>query len=188
MTEVSGEYWFGEARGANWLLSRKISGFGLAGFILYLALVMAAMFTATTLVDQFAPPWLAGWLSLPSIAVVGVAVFYAWYRWRSARLRKGWTGRGVANPSLTSFRIDDEVFVVASPAQEIRCRWSVISEIAPTRRHWVFIGAGLGYCVPRRFFADVEAERAFLAASLSHMSETARGRSRKAVAFVGDFG
>ena len=39
------------------------------------------------------------------------------------------------------------------------------------------------HCVPQRCFADVAAERAFVAEAAAQLSETARSRSPEAVAF-----
>jgi hypothetical protein len=183
--EVGGEYRLGEAKGAEWLLSKRVSGFGLGAFAIYVAGLVIAAFTVPYLVDLALPEAVTGGAHLLLIVVVCVAFILGWQRWRRANLVKGWVARGVQNPSPTTFRIEDAVLVVAGAQSEIRVDWNAVSEIARGQAFWCLIGPGLGYCLPKRFFSDEAAERAFLRAALARMSEAARARSREATAFVG---
>ncbi|HEY3947419.1 YcxB family protein [Phenylobacterium sp.] len=184
MLEASGECAIGESRGASWLLSKRVSGMGLAGYLISLCAIFAVELLTSFVLFAVAPAAVADVLSLPLIVGAGLGSLWLWLRWRRARLRKGWEARGVTNPHPVTFRIEDAVFVVVSGHSEIRCRWGAISEIARSRHHWIYIGYGLGYCLPRRFFGDVVTEREFLNESLQRMDDAARRRSRQASAFV----
>jgi hypothetical protein len=183
--EISGEYQLGEARGAEWLLSRQVSGFGLGRLWLFLGTLIGAELAAGWIGDRMDPSHSA---SFPLVVMVGVLGVYGWTMWRRRNLTRGWIGRGVRRSSPLTFRIDDAGFMVEGPAAEVRWRWDGISEIARGKGFWCVIGPGLGYCLPRRFFADQTAERAFLRAMLERMTEAARARSGDAIAYIGPWG
>jgi hypothetical protein len=63
-------------------------------------------------------------------------------------------------------------------------KWSCVSEVFPSHGYWIFLAQASPFFAPKRFFADPDAERAFLKEALAHMSEAARGRSKEAVAFA----
>ena len=75
--------------------------------------------------------------------------------------------RGRSDPEAARFSIADDGFRAEYGATSTLVRWRGVSEVLPAARHWLFIGSGLAYCVPRRFFADAEAERAFLRVALA---------------------
>lgn len=64
-------------------------------------------------------------------------------------------------------------------------RWSCVTDLYLTRKHWVFLVQSSAIVLPRRFFATSEVERAFIAEALSHMPEAAKARSPDATRFVG---
>ncbi len=66
-----------------------------------------------------------------------------------------------------------------------RFPWTEVSEITPSRTRWVVVAHYSAWGIPRRFFQDVPAERAFVADVLSRLSPEARARSDEAAAFAG---
>jgi hypothetical protein len=62
--------------------------------------------------------------------------------------------------------------------------WSAVSELFESRGYWIFLAQSSPYFAPKRFFESFAAEKAFVASALAHMSDDARARSKKAVAFA----
>jgi len=184
MLEARGEFWIGEAKGCNWALSRRLSGFGLGAFALFLASVMVAEIAFPLLARIFLPERLSDSISPLLIVAIGAGSVWAWLSWRTTSLKRAWRSRGVADPHLTTFRVTEEGLLISSPNVDTTYRWSAVSEIAPFKRYWLVVVPGLGYTIPRRFFADASAEREFLGAALGRMNEAAKARSREAAKFV----
>ncbi len=63
-------------------------------------------------------------------------------------------------------------------------KWSCVSELFRSHGYWIFLVQASPWIAPKRFFADGDAERAFIKDALAHMNEAARARSRVAVAFA----
>lgn len=181
--QASGVMKLGETASASWALSRA-NGFGILAYVVYLAGLMAAMMGATTLASAVLPEAVAGALGLPIIAGVGVVGVLAMMRWRRWRMRKTQAARGGPVDTPVTFRIEEDALILEQPHALVRVGWPGVSEVLALKAYWVFVVSGMGYCLPRRFFVDAAAERAFIRAVLQRMEPAARERSPKAAAFV----
>jgi hypothetical protein len=179
--EVGGQFRIGEASSAAWLLSRRVCGFGVVAWAVYLVCLFAGVIVVAAVADALLPRW-AGPLAIATMGLLGVRTMLIWRRRRSAR---AWRERGVPDPQLVTFRIEEDALVVEQAMSTSTFRWAGVSELMPTKTHWVYVGPGLGYCLPRRFFGDKAQEQAFLRASLARMNDAARARSKEATAFIG---
>jgi hypothetical protein len=121
-------------------------------------------------------------LMLMVVYVLPLTLLYG--GWRQRALKRIWTDRGARDPLAMQWIVDESGFTVIQPAQETRITWDGVSEIIPHRKHWLIVANMAAHCVPRHCFADVAAERAFIAAAVAQLSEIARGRSPEAVAFA----
>ena len=183
MTSVTGDIRFGETNGAGRVLVGRLAGPYWLPLALFILAILAGGFGWTPLFGRYVPDDLQ-WLQLPvSLAWIG-GCWIAYVRLSRWRLRRGWERRGVVSPYRTTFALEDEAFVVTSDVSQMRVLWAGVTELAPTKRLWIFVINGLGYCLPRRLFGDVEAERAFIAAALARMEDSARGRSPEAMRFT----
>jgi len=63
-------------------------------------------------------------------------------------------------------------------------RWEAVDTIERVGAGWTLSADQLTFFLPAESFADEDTQRAFVAAILSHMTEPARARSRKAVEFA----
>lgn len=181
--QIGGDMRFGEASSAAWAISR-VYGVGAGRLALYLLIVMVAMLSLSSLSEALLPPALANAAALPIIMVVGLGGIVGILRLRQWQVGQALRKRGQSLLTPITFAADDRGFVIDSAEMNLRIAWTAVTDLVQTRAHWVFLAGGMGYCVPRRFFAKVEDERAFVRAALAQFSEGARGRSRKATAFV----
>jgi len=100
-------------------------------------------------------------------------------------LRKALQERGTALPLPISLTITADAFVYDEDGVLTTAKWPNVSEVLSSHDFWVFFVALDPIIVPKRFFLDENAERGFIAEALTHMTEAARTRSKKAVKFVG---
>lgn len=131
------------------------------------------------LLDLVAPGW--GFVANLSAAAIGIVLLL---RFAPKMAQDAWRIRGVPPRMDMTYRIEDQTLVIVGPTTEVRLVWWSVSEIIPGRDCWLFVGMGVSYFLPRRFFADLAAEKAFLSACLEKMSPEARTRSPKAAALV----
>lgn len=190
--EVSGDLPPSEIAKAKWALGARIYGrwqymwivmifclsvFGLAVVFLSDWLFQLPQFVAYERYGSWA--FLLVYFALLAGFVLVCARYGRWVVAKSTR------ERGYRNVVPIRFLVAEDGFHVTAEFSRTHVSWPGVTEIAPMRkRHWLIILAGSGYVIPRRFFANVEAERAFIRDALGHMSEAARGRSKKAVAFA----
>ncbi|MFI4976116.1 MAG: YcxB family protein [Caulobacterales bacterium] len=186
MTEASGLYHIGEARSAMRILAGRLFGLRRFQLVALMAFLFVSIVGAMGIVNWLVPPDRPGNAGASLIAIsITCAVAYSLYVWWwRVGYVKAWERRGVENPTQSRFTVEDAALVVASGPTTTRVEWRGIIEIAPSPTHWIFVGNGIGYCLPKRFFGDKAAERAFIDAALSRMNEAARERSREAVAFT----
>jgi len=184
MTSITGDINYGETIGAGRVISQRLTGSFWLPQIIFFAVVMGGVLGLPILLGLLLPRSLA-WLNFPIILIYLGGSWWAFARISRRRLRRAWESRGIGGPFPTVFTLEDDVFVVTSETSETRIAWRAISEIVQTKTHWIFIAAGLGYCLPRRFFGDVESEKAFVASALARIAQAGQTRSRKAALFVG---
>jgi hypothetical protein len=182
--QADGEMRMGEAASAaSWALSRA-NGFGILGYLVYFVVYFAVLMGVINLAERLLPPMWSGLLILPLILVTAVGGIYGMTRMRLWRMSRTQVARGGVALTPVSYRLDEDALEVRQPHALTRVEWPGVSELMSLKQHWVFVVSGMGYCLPRRFFADVAAERAFIRAALGRLSGEARSRSAKAAAFV----
>jgi hypothetical protein len=184
--QVGGAFRLGENNGASGILRRRLLGWRRYGLLVWLVVTVAVAIGSTFLADALfgRRGFLSAASGLAIYAVVAGGGYVVWLRWCRASLIRGWESRGVANPTLVKFEVAESAFEMQSGPTKTSVLWSGVSEIIPSRLHWLYVANGLAYCVPRRFFADQAAERAFVRTSLEYMSVDARNRSGAADAFA----
>lgn len=177
--EVAGDIGIFESQKACGPLRRHL--FGPKRFLPWLALpvYIVIMLAVSNLLDRFIP----GGALLGILVVAGLAV-PIWVRLFGRMAPKAWLARGVPLQSHTTYRIDDEAFAIVGATSEIRIKWDGLSQVAPGKDAWLFVGPGLAYFLPVRFFADKAAEKAFLAACFERLGPAAQARSREVAALV----
>jgi hypothetical protein len=187
LTEAAGLYRMGENRRAAAVFARRLYRgryrYGFAGFL-------AAAFLAVLLANRAANAMSGGdaalmmlcrfYFIIAALLIVG----FVYVRWRDATLRKMWGERGVIDPRPISFTLCDTGLTIIEPWQATRVTWPGISEITPSREHWIIFAVGIAWCLPRRFFLNSGQERAFIAKVVRHLTPQALARSPEAVAFA----
>lgn len=170
--EVTGEVGINEGQKACAPLRKHL--FGAKRFMpwVFLLSYLAALVGVVTLFDRFAPRW-----SLVGILVLAAAAYALWIRYCRRMGPKAWMERGVPPLTTVSFRLEGERLVIVGPNSETRLHWSAVSQITRDKTYWLFIGPGLAYFLPVRFFTDREAEQAFLDACLERLTPEARART-----------
>jgi hypothetical protein len=147
----------------------------------HLALIMVAALAAQTVIDILVEGGF-GIFGFLAIVLSGIPLMVRGIR---ANQRKAWAKRGVPVASVIAYRQTEDSFVLEGPLTETRLRWEGLTEIAPGRDAWLFIGQGTAYFLPKRLFADAAAEKAFLGECLAKVTPEARARSIEAVALTG---
>jgi hypothetical protein len=190
--EVSGSIGLAELVGASGRLRWRVFGLWRYACLGLYAIYLGVGFLLFQLVDRMSrADLLRGHPDLYLVIfvatmLVSVVVIARLYRGLMRRVQIGIAAaRGHEDPAAVTVAATPEGLRIAGATSDTRVAWAGISEIAPTPTQWLFITGGMGYVVPRRFFPDVETQRAFLRLALGHMAETARARSKKAVAFAG---
>lgn len=116
--------------------------------------------------------------------LAGVLVYYALSRrMTQARFRARMVEKGFAPELPLSMEIAPDALHYRIGDVRQTASWSAVSELFHNRQYWIFLVQSSPWFAPQRFFADTDAERAFIAEALSRMSEAARSRSAEAVAF-----
>lgn len=187
MPEASGQYKFGEVTAAAGVFQRRLyrgrSRFGFAGFLaaglfgMWGAAALGALQTDGDAVGR-------GGVTMIAMLVVAAPAAIAYFVWRRRTIEALWRERGVVSPWTMSYVADAAGFTIRQPGQETRIGWDAVTEVAPAPTHWIFFANLLGHPMPRKFFADAEAERAFIAEVVRHLVPEARARSPEAIAFA----
>ncbi|NBW08199.1 MAG: YcxB family protein [Caulobacteraceae bacterium] len=98
-----------------------------------------------------------------------------------SRFRKALAVRGVPMDLPTRIEILPEGWSYGLGEVTTLGPWSAISEVFPTGPYWILMNQGSLLYVPKRYFDSAEAERAFVAEVLTHLSPEAVARSQAAV-------
>lgn len=178
--EVVGEVAMAEAQKACGPLGKRLFGWSRYIWLVHLALIMVAGLAAQTLIDIL----VEGGFGVFGFIVIVLGGIPLMARAIRANQRKAWAKRGVPVASSVIYRLTEESLVLDGPLTETRLRWTGLTEIAPGRDAWLFIGQGAAYFLPKRLFVDAAAEQAFLGACLAKMKPEARARSVEAVALT----
>ena len=178
--EVVGQVGIFESQKACRPLSRHLLGRARFAQWWFIAIMLVGDLAASTLMEMVAPG--CGWLA---VILFTVGTLFLWSRYARTLLPKAWMARGVPANSTATYRVEAEGLVIAGGNSETRLFWPGISQIAPGNESWLLIGPGLAYFLPKRFFADQAAERAFLAACFEKLTPEAQTRSGEIAALVG---
>ena len=130
-------------------------------------------------------------------AVIGGAIAYAiiCICLTPVRYRRRMVDSGFPLQLCLRTEITPDELVYKIGEEQHTAKWSAVTELSavPERLagyggYWIFLTQSSSYFapyfIPRRFFADGFAQRAFVNEALAHMNEAARLRSQKAVAIV----
>ena len=100
------------------------------------------------------------------------------------RFRKRMVDRGFPRELSLNMEIaPDKLRYGIGEVQHI-AEWSAVTELFASRGYWIFLVQMSPWFLPKRFFADHNAEMTFVAEALAHMNEASRLRSPDAVAFA----
>jgi hypothetical protein len=178
VAEISGTIDAGEAAAAERAYGRRIWGLGrflpqVVRLLIFLGVIPAALVAPAIIEDKTVRPIFG---LVAAIAYFGVAIFtyQRWVRWSAWRASRRF---GVATSHRMTIRQTDHSLVADGETWRIEVQWRSIVEILRAGPVWVFAGQSTTIYVPRRFFADLAAERAFLAAALGRLSDEAVQRS-----------
>ena len=187
MPEASGEYRFGEVTAAAGVFQRRLwrgrSRFGFASFLL-VGLVAMWIAAAVGSMQAGGDAFGRGAGTMIAMFVVAAPVVVAYVVWRRRTIETLWRERGVFGPWTMGYVADADGFTIRQPGQQTRIAWDAVTEVAPAPTHWIFIANLMGHPMPRKFFADLGAERAFVTEVVAHLGPEARARSPEAIAFT----
>ena len=190
MPEASGDFRFGAAQSAARPLARRMfadTGLARYGLAIFLVGALAGLWGLAALGVSLAHGSNAlanGAIAALMMVVWGLAATIGYGQWRMWTVSRIWLSRGMTNPFPMSYVADEAGLTVRQPGQETHVAWSVVTEVAPARKHWLLMANMDAYAVPRAFFADAAAERAFVAEAVRHLTAAARARSPEAIAFA----
>jgi hypothetical protein len=129
------------------------------------------------------------WPERPDLGIVaGVLIATVIYvqlarRWTVARVRSRFAKQGLGTELDLSMQILSDVFCYRVGDVDQRASWRAVTELFHSRHYWIFLVQGSAWFLPQRFFAEKEAERAFIGEALLRMTDEARARSPEATAF-----
>ena len=144
----------------------------LAGGIILSALVARALTLISLRFEAYVPIlWLAG----------GILALMAALRILSSQHLRGFLGglRKMGSPEIfpTRFRVDETGISVDSERLSHRAPWTCVLFIIPAPDHWLVQADTTTLAIPRRAFADSEAEDAFLELAAGRLDPEAKRRS-----------
>ncbi|MEO7188981.1 MAG: YcxB family protein [Sphingomicrobium sp.] len=129
--------------------------------------------------------WLAATISVEFAFIgLGVGVLII-ERLAGPSMRRALAQREQAYEQSLTLRLTAEALVYDLGDLSMTARWPCVTDLYQTRKYWVFLVQSSAMVVPRRFFATAEAERDFIVAATSRMTDSARARSPQAAKFVG---
>lgn len=152
-------------------------------------MVKAVLLVAMLAVGVPVGAWLSGsWFAAAvsvEFAVLGLGVGVLIVQLAAGpAMRRALARRGQAYEQALTFRMTPEAVAYDLGDVTMSARWSCVTDLYRTRGHWVFLVQSSAMVLPRRFFPNPEAERAFIAEALSRMTQAARARSPDATRFV----
>ena len=177
--EVGGEIETFEGRKACAPLNKHVLGWRMYFQWYVIAAILVVGLPVDIVVERFAPGW--GVVGAMIVALIGMIFLL---RWAPRMAQDAWRLRGVPPSMNLSYRVEEQDLVIIAPSTETKLAWWSVSEIIPGRDCWLFVGTGVSYFLPRRFFATPSVEAAFLRICLERMSPEARARSPKAAALA----
>jgi hypothetical protein len=125
-------------------------------------------------------PWIVtmiGFLILSQIAGLHT-------RLRRRHYRKTYADRGGTLSGTISLTPTTEGLVYDDEGSISTLRWSSLSDVFSSEAYWILMVPVSAIVLPKRFFVDESAERAFIREILDHMTVSARTRIREALKFA----
>ena len=185
MAIISGEFRLAETGDVTRVLLRRLLGWRRFAPLAALAIFFAGLLMTSAVIAAVAAPDVRASAVIGADGALCTVALYLWaWLWRGVILR-AWRRRGVPDPMRIRVETTAEAMLFAVGEVTTRFPWMEVSEITPSRTRWVVVAHYSAWGIPRRFFQDVPAERAFVADVLSRLSPEARARSDEAAAFAG---
>jgi len=183
VSEVSGILQAGEAsgtaralaarqRGSAWQYWAVMLVFAVLGGVL--GVVVAARSGFIEPIDGFTPGVMVGVLGYLLVAR-RLTVF---------GMRRTLTSRGIATAFPLRLEVTGDALIYQLGDVRQIAQWRSVTEVVRIRDYWVVIAQASPFFAPRRFFANEQAERTFIAQLLAHMTPEARERSHGAADFA----
>lgn len=132
------------------------------------------------------------WPDQPNMTwvVVGAAGYGVIYlvprllRHRRCETRRLLIARGLNLDTAVSWTAGPEGLVVEYRGLRCAAEWKTVTDVVVTPSALVFLVAASPWHIPRRFFADLPAQKDFLRGALSYMHDESRQRSAAAAKFA----
>ena len=181
--KFSGALPAGEALIAGVALSRRLFGWRRFSFWIYMVTLIAV---ATIWFALPGAVGLDGSLAGLGFAISMVLVMYGYIRWCRSLGPKGWARLGALPQIDQSYEVGDTgLELVSGNGVMTTLPWPAVLQVGREKTQWLLITtSGGAFYLPRRFFADVAEEKAFIKFCLDRLPLEARARSVEATAFL----
>jgi len=182
---VAGRIGFFEAQRLRRPLTRQVLGlwrFAWAGLLLsFVVIGMVAGFLQSRIpMDDdlaIAALWI-GAMAAVVVCVLGLNRFIV------NKFKQSWYARGIPPEVGIAYSIAPDGLRIESETGKTVIHWPYLSEIVLAGNYWMLVAAGMAIALPRRLFATLAEERAFLSGLLARMSQAARARSQEVDNFL----
>lgn len=184
MSEISGQLQVAEASGIALRLQRRMYDWRYFAIVTCFAVAAMAGSVAVTFVGEaICPNWYP--LFLPAyLAALFTLGIPAMRRVFANLYRSGFAARGQSLTLEQRISIADDALHYDLGLMRSASDWPAVTELFAAGKYWIFLAQGSSLVIPKRYFANEDAERQFIRDGLSHMDDAARVRSAKAVAFA----
>jgi hypothetical protein len=179
---LSGDLQVGEASAAARDLRYRVHGSMFGLYLALAALLAVCVVGGYFLVDLIAPG--EDWGALLGAIVALVTYRFFWRKALVSRFRKRFTAQGLPLELPLRIEIGPEALVNEVGGVKRIVQWPVVTELFNSHGYWIFVAQADAIFTPARLFASEQEQRDFIAAAVSHMSEAAKSRSARAVAFA----
>jgi hypothetical protein len=147
---------------------------------LLLSLPVGTVFSAIILTKAGAALSIGILLSL-AVAMAGI---FGFSRYIAGKMKRSLYARGIPAEVELSFSVEADGLHVASQTGKAVIFWPYLCEVDRVGNHWLLMGGGFSYPLPRRFFAKSFQEQIFVGAILARLQPLARAHSRDAEKFL----
>ena len=187
MGSVDGVIKPGEATGAALKFCRRQNGFnwplyGWIGLVVLVGLLVGGAYDIG--VDRLG--WPHGYDGAACLVTYIIGLFLLrpiYLRVATTRFRRRRTALGLPEQLPFHAHVSAKAFHCDFGGSRSEVDWELVTEVLAIGRYWVVSANSNPFYVPRRFFADQAAEKAFIADLLQRMTPEARARSKGAVGF-----
>lgn len=144
------------------------------------ALVISSAAGLSSILTAWGAPEWASLSAFIGLLIAGVIVGHRTGRSVGVRLfRKHLLERGTPLLLPTTVEITPDALLWRSGGAETSFSWSSVSEVNRVGPYWVVIAQATLVYIPQRFFADKQAEAAFVDALIDRLEPAARARSHR---------